>query len=63
MRFDFMTREVFDTLIVAIIIIGSLLAAWRLRADFTRPLRGQKPAWSDEDTQENKIVKDEDEHA
>ncbi|GAB4312916.1 MAG: hypothetical protein Kow00117_05660 [Phototrophicales bacterium] len=36
--FDFMTREVFDTLIIAVIIIGSAFAAVRLYRDFTRPL-------------------------
>ncbi|GEM_PF-807545 len=57
---EFMTREVFDALIFAVILIGLALAAVRLYRDFTRPLppmqpptRGEKPAWSDEDTQQN----------
>jgi hypothetical protein len=51
---DFMTREVFDTLIIAVIIIGLALAAVRLYRDFTRPLprRGQHH-WADDDTQPN----------
>ena len=51
---DFMTREVFDTLIILCIIIGSILAARRLYADFTRPLPGERnPGWDDDDTAEN----------
>ncbi len=38
---DFFTREVFDALIIGVIIIGSALAVLRLRADFTRPLRNE----------------------
>lgn len=55
---DFMTREVFDALVVAVILIGSVLAARRLWADFTRPLDGPderstspaRPSWADDDT-------------
>ncbi len=36
--FEFMTREVFDALIIAVIVIGGALAAVRLYRDFTRPL-------------------------
>jgi hypothetical protein len=39
------TPELFDTLIIAVILIGLALAAVRLYADFTRPL----PAASDDD--------------
>jgi hypothetical protein len=35
---DFLTREVFDMLILVVIIIGSAFAFLRLRKDFTRPL-------------------------
>jgi hypothetical protein len=51
---DFLTREVFDTLIIAVIIIGTALAAVRLYRDFTRPLprRGDYD-WADDDTQPN----------
>lgn len=35
---EFMTRDVFDALIIAVIIIGGALAAVRLYRDFTRPL-------------------------
>lgn len=35
---EFMTRELWDALILGIIAIGLLLAFLRLRADLTRPL-------------------------
>ena len=35
---QFMTRGIFDTTIIVVIIIGLVLAARRLYADFTRPL-------------------------
>ena len=35
---EFMTRDVFDALIIAVIIIGGAMAAVRLYRDFTRPL-------------------------
>lgn len=35
---DFLTREFFDTLILALVIIGGALAVVRLYRDFTRPL-------------------------
>ena len=35
---QFMTREVFDTLIIVIIIIGGAFAVVRLYKDLTRPL-------------------------
>jgi hypothetical protein len=55
---DFMTRDVFDTLIIGVIIIGLVLAAWRLHDDFTRPLPDNRPDWSDEDTAEHQPVVD-----
>lgn len=62
MYLEFMTRGVFDTLIIVVILIGGALAFIRLYRDFTRPLppenverrtsRSQKqPQWSKEDTQ------------
>ena len=48
---SFMTREVFDGLIVLVILIGLIAAALRLRADFTRRLPGDPPVFRDEDTQ------------
>jgi hypothetical protein len=33
-----MTREVFDALIIIVIIIGLIAAFFRLRADFRRPM-------------------------
>lgn len=38
MHFEFMTREVWDALILAVILIGGALAAVRLYRDLTRPL-------------------------
>jgi len=62
MYFEFMTREVFDTLIFVVIFIGVALAIVRLRADFTRPLDGnefifqfEEPEQSDDDTQPNHL--------
>jgi hypothetical protein len=46
---DFLTREVFDTLIIVVIIIGLGLAVTRLYADFTRPLP-PNTAWPGDDT-------------
>lgn len=42
-----LTPELFDTLIVACIVIGLALAAVRLYADFTRPLPPERK-WDDE---------------
>lgn len=38
MRFDFMTREIWEALIIGVIIIGLALTAVRLYTDFTRPV-------------------------
>lgn len=38
MTFPFLTPDVFEALIVAVIVVGLVLMALRLRADFTRPL-------------------------
>lgn len=46
-----LTREFFDTLIFAVIIVGLILAARRLRADLTRPLPDDEPEWAQDDTQ------------
>ncbi len=62
MYLEFMTRGVFDTLIIAVILIGGALAFIRLYRDFTRPLPPEngaahangsqnQPQWSKEDTQ------------
>lgn len=64
MNLDFMTREVFDALIIVVIVIGMALAAMRLYDDFTRPLpddeeeRTLRPTWSDDDTQPNPVERD-----
>ncbi|HUN08804.1 MAG TPA: hypothetical protein PLQ56_19515 [Aggregatilineales bacterium] len=46
----FMTRQVFDALILIVIAIGIIAAFFRLRADFTRPL----PPNPNDDTQPRK---------
>ena len=46
----FMTRSVFDTLIIITILIGLVLAARRLYSDFTRPLPSKPPSQDDIDT-------------
>ncbi len=55
---EFMTREVFDTLIILVIILGLPLAIVRIYRDLTRPLpRRQHPfdprygVYDDDDTQ------------
>ncbi len=45
---DFLTREVFDLLIIANIVVGLLLAGRRFYQDIRRP-----PPASESDTQEN----------
>jgi hypothetical protein len=53
---QFMTREMFDLLIIVVVIIGLIAAAFRLRADLTRPLPPERD-WQtfdpDEDTRPN----------
>lgn len=44
--FPFMTREIFDTLILVVVIIGLGLAVVRLHRDFTRPLPPRPPSQS-----------------
>jgi hypothetical protein len=51
---DFLTPELFDLLIIAVIIIGLALAAVRLYADFTRPLPPPRPRDDDDDTRPRK---------
>jgi hypothetical protein len=55
---QFMTRELFDLLIVVVMIVGLVAAFFRLRADLTRPLPPERPdPWQqfdpDADTQPN----------
>jgi hypothetical protein len=60
MNFEFMTREVFDTLILTVVVIGLALAGVRLYRDFTRPLPPLRqmppPVNPDDDTQPNAAV-------
>jgi len=51
MRFEFLTPQVFDLLIIAVIIIGLALAAVRLYADFTRPLPPSRSRSNSDDTE------------
>ena len=53
---DFMTREVFDTLVIVVVIIGGALALARLYQDFTRLSPGNDDQWSDDDTQPNAAI-------
>jgi hypothetical protein len=53
---QFMTHEVFDTIIVVVIIIGLALAVVRLYADFTRPLPPEEPEFEEDDTRPNRPV-------
>lgn len=46
---QFMTRDIFDTLIIVVILVGLVLAARRLYVDFTRPL--PTVSQPDDDTQ------------
>jgi hypothetical protein len=55
MRFDFLTPQVFDILIVVVIIIGLALAAVRLYDDLTRPLPPRPPR-PDDDTDPHRPV-------
>lgn len=43
LTFPFMTRAVFDTLILVVVILGLGLAVVRLYRDFTRPLPPPRP--------------------
>ncbi len=57
MRLDFLTPELFDALIVAVIILGLALAAVRLYDDLTRPLPASEPPVNpDDDTQPHEPV-------
>jgi hypothetical protein len=38
MALPFMTRNIFDVIIIIVIIVGLILAALRLRADLTREM-------------------------
>ena len=56
---DFLTPQIFDILVIVVIILGVALAAVRLYDDLTRPL---PPARSplEEDTQPNLPIVDDD---
>lgn len=51
---DFLTRDIFDALVIVVIVIGLALAAIRFYRDVTRPIPGDanyRPRWSNDDTQ------------
>lgn len=53
---DFLTPEIFDALVFAVIIVGVALAALRLYRDFTRPLPDADDDFAefeDDDTREH----------
>jgi|GEM_PF-5841361 len=50
--FSFLTQEIFDGLILLVIIIGGIWAAIRFYRDMTRPLTPEDTAWL-EDTPED----------
>ena len=53
-----LTPELFDTLLIVVIIFGLALAVVRLYTDFTRPLPPEVPDVEiDEDTRPNEVVK------
>ena len=54
MHIDFLTPQVFDLLIVVVIILGLALAAVRLYADLTRPLPTSRRSLSEDDTDPHK---------
>jgi hypothetical protein len=43
MRFEFMTRDIWEALILGVIILGLALTALRLYSDFTRRIDGDTP--------------------
>jgi hypothetical protein len=53
---DFMTREVFDTLVIVVIIIGGALALLLIYEDFTLPLPSDDDQWRVDDTQPNAAI-------
>ena len=53
---EFLTREIIDLLIYAVIAAGLVLASIRLYRDFTRPLPQEDGQVLDDDTQPNKPV-------
>lgn len=63
---QFLTPEVFDLLIIVIIIVGLALAAVRLYRDLTRPLpgdfEGARPPF-DEDTRPHKAAQGDERNA
>lgn len=61
MSLEFLTPEVFDTLIIVIIIVGLALAAVRFYQDVRRPVTRDRPTpyWSEEDTDQHRPVEGE----
>ncbi len=55
---QYMTRGIFDGIILVVIIIGFALVVVRLYADFTRPLPPDEPDYEEGDTRPNQSVDD-----
>ena len=54
-----LSREFFDTLIFIVAIVGLILAARRLRADYVHAhQRGSEPDWAKDDTQPGRTTED-----
>ncbi|MCB9450893.1 MAG: hypothetical protein H6672_05605 [Anaerolineaceae bacterium] len=53
-----MTPDIFNGIIVAVIIIGLALVVVRLYADFTRPLPHDEPDYQEGDTRPNQPFDD-----
>ncbi len=66
---EYMTREVFDTMILVVVILGLPMAFVRLYRDLSRPLPPQHPfdprygVYDDEDTQPHQFLNPTDESA
>jgi hypothetical protein len=56
---DFLRPEIFDLLVIIVIILGLALAGVRLYDDLTRPMPPARPVL-DEDTQPHQPVHDDD---
>jgi hypothetical protein len=56
MNLDFLTPQLFDLLIIVVIVLGLALAAVRLYDDLTRPLPSSRSPGADDDTQPHQAL-------
>lgn len=56
---DFLSPELFDMLIIIVIIVGVILAGFRLYSDFTRPLPPSHNPESPQDTRPARPIQEE----